>query len=82
MGRRDYIATGIVCLEPGGINNDLGDKKKIIFSYGIGAWLVFVVGELGKKAPFCGGCLLRSDGVLPLSANCNFSPWILAFVND
>lgn len=59
-------------------------RKKIIFSYGIGAWLVFVVGELGKKAPFCGGCLLALDlmGSYHSRQNCNFSPWILASVND
>ena len=72
MGRRNCIVTRIVCLERGGINNDLGEKV-LIFIYDFGMCLVFVVEKVRKKTvPFCWGRCGRSDVVLPLPAKLQF----------
>ena len=63
MGRRNCIVTRIVCLERGGINNDLGEKV-LIFIYDFGMCLVFVVGKVRKKSVpfFLWGRCGRSEG--------------------
>ena len=78
MGRRNCIVTRIVCLERGGINNDLGEKV-LIFRYDFGMCLVFVVEKVRKKTvPFCWGRCGRSEGSYNSRENCNFSPWIMS----
>jgi len=80
VGRRNCFVTRTVCLERGGINNDLGEKV-LIFRYDFGMCLVFVVGEVRKKSVsffFCGGVVVDLMWSYHSRENCNLSRWILS----